>query len=181
MFLSVCLVRENNFSEILSDYLMTRKSSVYFPSLLIQLGPLMTYMLTIDFCKDEGLIFQCCLLSRNRIDHRGGSVLIWNWAKERCLFTCIAPVKNLTWFQVQLRNLNVAYFLENYWKGISEWNDRCNCKNRFYLRAFDLPLAKSAGPTPGPWRSNPAVRGHFHEVESSLFACQIFLAHLRHV
>lgn len=60
VFLSVCLVRENNFSEILSDYLMTRKSTVYFPSLLIQLGPLMTYMLTIDFCKDEGLIFQCC-------------------------------------------------------------------------------------------------------------------------
>ena len=60
MFLSVCLVRENNFFEILSDYLMTRKSTVYFPSLLIQLGPLMTYMLTIDFCKDEGLIFQCC-------------------------------------------------------------------------------------------------------------------------
>lgn len=60
VFLSVCLVRENHFSEILSDYLMTRKSTVYFPSLLIQLGPLMTYMLTIDFCKDEGLIFQCC-------------------------------------------------------------------------------------------------------------------------
>ena len=60
VLLSVCLVRENHFSEILSDYLMTRKSTVYFPSLLIQLGPLMTYMLTIDFCKDEGLIFQCC-------------------------------------------------------------------------------------------------------------------------
>ena len=60
MFLSVCLVRENHFSEILSDYLMTRKSTVHFPSLLIQLGLLMTYMSTIDFCKDEGLIFQCC-------------------------------------------------------------------------------------------------------------------------
>ena len=36
-------------------------------------------------------------------------------------------------------------------------------------------------PTPGPWRSNPAVRGHFHEIESSLFACLILLAHLRHV